>query len=71
MPGWRWVRIVDTSLAAPDDIAEPGSEVELADSRRYAVAARSTVVLLGQPLSGNNLETDPRPYGSGGIPVCR
>jgi glycogen operon protein len=67
VPGWCWVRVVDTSLAAPDDIAAPGREVELANSRRYAVGARSTVVLLGRPLSGNNsgtepnLETEPRP----------
>jgi glycogen operon protein len=50
VPGWRWVRAVDTSLAAPDDIADPGREVELANPRRYAVGPRSTVVLLGRPL---------------------
>ena len=48
--GWRWVRVVDTSLESPDDIAEPGQERPLSNSRRYSVGPRSTVVLLGQPL---------------------
>jgi glycogen operon protein len=56
--GWQWVRVVDTSLESPDDIAEPGAEQPLADPRRYMAGPRSTVVLLGRPLSGHNLETE-------------
>ncbi len=47
--GWRWVRVVDTSLESPDDIAEPGREEALPNPRRYAVGPRCTVVLMGQP----------------------
>jgi glycogen operon protein len=40
-----WWRVVDTSLASPDDIAEPGDEVAV-NSSRYDVAPRSVVVLV-------------------------
>jgi glycogen operon protein len=43
-PGTRWVRVIDTSLASPDDIAEPGHEPAVA-TRSIAVAAHSAVVL--------------------------
>jgi len=49
--GWRWLRVVDTSLESPDDIAEPGAEKALPNPRQYCVGPRSTVVLVGQPLS--------------------
>ncbi len=42
-----WRRVVDTSLASPDDIVEPGQEVPLS-SRFYTVSPRSVVVLLGK-----------------------
>lgn len=42
-PG-SWLRVVDTSLASPDDIRAPGQEVLI--NSRYAVAARSVVVLI-------------------------
>jgi glycogen operon protein len=59
--GWQWVRVVDTSLESPDDIAEPGAEQPLADPQRYMAGPRSTVVLLGRALSGYNLETEFNP----------
>ena len=40
-----WLRIVDTSLASPDDIIEPEAALAVHDAR-YAVAARSIVVLI-------------------------
>jgi isoamylase len=43
--GNSWHRIVDTSLPAPDDIADPATAKKLYD-QRYLVAARSSVVLL-------------------------
>ncbi len=49
VPEWRWVRVVDTSYDSPDDIAEAGSELALANQRGYGVGPRSTVLLLGQP----------------------
>jgi isoamylase len=47
VPGWRWVRVVDTSLESPDDIAEPGQEPVILNSQSYAAGPRSTVVLMG------------------------
>ena len=49
---WQWVRVVDTGLESPEDIAEPGAEPPLADARWYTAGPRSTVVLLGRPLPG-------------------
>jgi isoamylase len=40
-----WMRVVDTSLASPNDIRLPGNEVQVQGSK-YAVQARSIVVLL-------------------------
>jgi len=40
-----WKRVVDTALASPDDIREPGEEVPV-ESVEYPVRARSVVVLL-------------------------
>jgi glycogen operon protein len=45
--GGRWRRIVDTSLAAGEDFAEPGREVALDPPDHYIANPRSTVVLLG------------------------
>ena len=42
--GWR--RAIDTGLASPDDIAEPGREVAVT-SMEYHVHARSVAVLIG------------------------
>jgi glycogen operon protein len=39
-----WQRVVETNLASPEDIAEPGSE-RLLTSLDYEVGARSVVVL--------------------------
>ena len=40
-----WRRVADTSLPSPDDIVDPGAEPPVAGDR-YAVGARSIVVLL-------------------------
>ena len=40
----HWYRVVDTAMPAPDDIAEPGSEVAISVPR-YPVSGRSVVVL--------------------------
>ena len=40
-----WRRAVDTSLATPDDILEPGLETPIA-GMEYLVRSRSVVVLL-------------------------
>jgi len=40
-----WQRVVDTAKTSPDDIREPGNEVPVT-SAKYAVAARSVVVLM-------------------------
>jgi glycogen operon protein len=41
----EWFRVVDTSLATPRDICEPGTEQRL-QSLNYSVGPRSTVVLV-------------------------
>jgi glycogen operon protein len=43
--GWRWQRVVDTSLPDGQDIVEPRHEVPLDPAEEYLVNARSTVVL--------------------------
>ena len=43
--GDSWHRIVDTSLAAPDDIAEPATSQKIYEDR-YLVSPRSSVVLM-------------------------
>jgi isoamylase len=48
--GRAWRRAFDTSLAAPDDAAEPGAEPALDDATGYRAAARSAVVLVSKPL---------------------
>lgn len=47
--GHSWRRFIDTSLQTPDDIAEPGQELEIKEQSRYRAAPRSTVVLVGRP----------------------
>jgi len=44
-PDFKWYRAVDTALPGPEDILEPGNEVNL-DVAGYTVRARSVVVLL-------------------------
>ncbi len=41
----QWRRVIDTSLASPEDFCEPGEEVRLT-SQAYVVKARSIVVLI-------------------------
>lgn len=47
IPGRRWFRAIDTSLPAPDDLAEEGKEVLITTSTYYA-NYRSCVVLVGK-----------------------
>jgi glycogen operon protein len=47
-PGRAWHRVVDTSLAHPDDFMPPGGEVRLDPQHEYLVNPRSTVVLLAR-----------------------
>jgi len=47
IPGRKWYRVADTALAAPDDIADPGQEPEIAGSD-YLVNDRSVVVLISK-----------------------
>jgi glycogen operon protein len=46
--GWRWARVVDTSMPSPSDIADPGMEVACT-TQSYRVNARSVVVLVNKP----------------------
>ncbi len=50
VPGRRWVRAVDTTLPAPDDIVDPGDEVPV-ESTTYHAGDRSVVVLISQGVS--------------------
>jgi glycogen operon protein len=47
VPGRRWHRVVDTSLASPDDIAEEGREIAI-DGSTYIVNDHSVVVLIAR-----------------------
>jgi len=44
----RWRRLLDTSLPAPEDIAEPGREFAVASQDRYEVGPRSVVVFVAR-----------------------
>ena len=46
--GRTWWRAVDTSLPSPQDIAQPGDEIEIKPDDSYRVNARSVVVLISQ-----------------------
>jgi glycogen operon protein len=45
--GLRWLRVVDTTLDSPRDIAEPGAEPRVV-GHSYPVGPRSVVVLVGR-----------------------
>jgi isoamylase len=47
-PGRRWRRFVDTTLAPPEDAAEPGAEAGLPSGRTYVAGPRSVVVLVAR-----------------------
>ncbi len=47
VPGRKWYRSADTSLPSPEDIAEPGNEVEIEGSE-YFVNDRTIVVLVSK-----------------------
>jgi glycogen operon protein len=52
VPGWRWMRSVDTSYPPPLDIVEPGMERMLEGPYQYQVGPRSTVVFSGRAVTG-------------------
>jgi glycogen operon protein len=45
---WRWKRLVDTNLPAPDDIVEEKDAVALRPGDHYVAAPRSAVILTAQ-----------------------
>jgi glycogen operon protein len=45
---WRWKRLVDTNLAAPDDIVEEKDAVSLHPGDHYIAAPRSAVILVAE-----------------------
>jgi glycogen operon protein len=51
IPGWEWVRSVDTGREAPFDITDPGKPEPLTNARGYRVNPRSVVILTGRELS--------------------
>jgi isoamylase len=48
IPKRKWYRVLDTSLASPDDIVDPGKEVPITGSD-YLVNDRSIVMLISKP----------------------
>ena len=46
--GKIWHRVVDTSLDAGEDIADPGREVPIDPPAYYLASPRSTIVLVGK-----------------------
>ena len=46
--GIEWLRFIDTSLDAPNDITDVGAEILLEEQREYMTGPRSTVVLIGR-----------------------
>jgi len=51
--GMEWHRLANTARESPDDIAEPGAEVHLAGMKQLTIMERTTVILLGKPLTPN------------------
>jgi glycogen operon protein len=45
--GLGWYRVIDTSLAAPDDITEPEKQIAI-NEKSYVVTGRSIVVLVSR-----------------------
>jgi glycogen operon protein len=50
VPGWRWMRSIDTSYSTPLDIVEPGRERMLEGPYQYQVGPRSIVVFSGRSI---------------------
>ncbi|MBO4532769.1 MAG: glycogen debranching protein GlgX [Treponema sp.] len=46
--GRKWYLVADTSLASPEDIAQPGTEELLREQRRYVLLSGATVMLIGK-----------------------
>jgi len=47
-PGWRWCRVIDTSLESPQDIASQGAEPVIHPQGSYLAGPRSLVLLLSR-----------------------
>jgi isoamylase len=47
--GWHWYRVIDTAAKAPNDIADPGQEVTIGNTRTMNVRGRSVVLLISKP----------------------
>ena len=45
---WRGIGFADTSLDAPDDIAEPGEELPVGTKKLITIGDRATVIFVGQ-----------------------
>jgi glycogen operon protein len=50
-PKKEWFRVVDTGLAAPNDILPPGGETILPSQRTYPVKARSMAILISKDMA--------------------
>jgi glycogen operon protein len=48
IPGQNWRRVIDTSLASPQDIVDFENAPRLEPGRRYMVAPHAAVVLLAE-----------------------
>lgn len=48
LPGWEWVRSVDTALESPFDVTDPDEPERLVDPIRYLADSRSVVLLAGR-----------------------
>ena len=46
--GRKWRRFMDTTLAEPHDIVEPGQEIVLRDQEQTKVGSRAVVILVGK-----------------------
>ena len=67
LPGWEWIRVVDTSRDAPFDIADPNGPEKVSDPRQYTAGPRSVVVLEGRE-SGKSPSAPPSETSPGGTP---
>jgi isoamylase len=47
-PGLRWHVFANTSMAAPEDVWEPGQEPPLADQGKFLVGGRAVIVLVAR-----------------------
>ncbi|MFN0171602.1 MAG: glycogen debranching protein GlgX [Bryobacteraceae bacterium] len=50
LTGKRWIRLLDTAMNPPEDIAEEGGEFEVGSQDVYPVRSRSVVVLISESM---------------------